>query len=161
MDPTIGYALAVLFVLIGLAGMLLPALPGVPMVFAGLLLAAWAGGFERIGGWTVLLLALLTLFAAIVDIVASAFGTRIAGASRWAFVGAAAGAIVGLAFGLPGLLFGPFAGALFCEWLVSRNVTQAARAGGGAALGLLIGAAIKIAVAFTMLGLFALAWWID
>ena len=161
MDPAVGYAFAVVFVLIGLAGMVLPALPGVPLVFAGLLLAAWSGGFEQIGGFTIFLLASLTLCAILVDIVAGAFGTRIAGASRWAFVGAAAGAVIGLFFGLPGLLLGPFIGALACEWLVSRNLAQAARAGGGATLGLMIGAAIKIAIAFTMLGTFALAWWID
>ena len=86
MDPAVGYAFAIIFVLIGLVGMLLPALPGVPMVFAGLLLAAWSGGFQHIGGVTIFILALLTLFAAIVDITASAFGTRIAGASRWAFL---------------------------------------------------------------------------
>jgi len=161
MDPAVGYAFAVVFVLIGLVGMLLPALPGVPMVFAGLLLAAWSGGFERIGGFTIFILALLTLFAAIVDITASAFGTRIAGASRWAFVGAALGAVIGLFFGLPGLVLGPFVGALACEWLVSGNLGQAARAGGGATLGLMLGAAVKIAIVFTMLGVFTLAWWLD
>ncbi len=161
MDPAIGYAVAVLFVLIGLLGMVLPILPGVPMVFAGLLLAAWSGGFERIGGLTVLLLALLTLCAVVVDLLASAFGTRIAGASRWAFIGAAAGTLVGLFFGLPGLLLGPFLGALGCEWLVSRNLGQAARAGGGATLGLVFGAAMKIAIVFAMLGVFGLAWLID
>ncbi len=161
MDPAVGYAFAIVFVLIGLVGMLLPALPGVPMVFAGLLLAAWTGGFEHIGGFTVFMLALLTLLATIVDITASAFGTRIAGASRWAFVGAALGAIVGLFFGLPGIVLGPFVGALACEWLVSRNLGQAARAGGGAAIGLMLGAAAKIAIVFTMLGVFSLAWWLD
>lgn len=161
MDPAVGYAFALIFVLIGLVGMLLPALPGVPMVFAGLLLAAWSGGFQHIGGVTIFILALLTLFAAIVDITASAFGTRIAGASRWAILGAALGAVVGLFFGLPGLVLGPFVGALACEWLVSRDLAQAARAGGGATIGLMIGAAAKIAIVFTMLGVFALAWWLD
>jgi hypothetical protein len=161
MDPALGYALAVVFVLVGLVGTVLPALPGVPLVFAGLLLAAWSGGFERIGGYTVLLLAVLTLFAVIFDLVASAFGTRVVGASPWAFFGAALGAVFGLFFGIPGLLLGPFLGALGCEWLVSRNLGRAARAGGGAAIGLLLGAAVKAAVVFTMLGVFALAWWID
>lgn len=161
MDPAIGYAFAAVFVVIGLLGMVLPALPGVPLVFAGLLMAAWSGDFRHIGGFTILMLAALTLFATAVDLIASAFGTRVAGASGWAFAGAALGAVVGLFFGIPGLILGPFLGALGCEWLVSRNLRQAARAGGGAALGLVLGAAVKIAVVFTMLGIFALAWWID
>ena len=161
MDPAIGYVFAVIFVLIGLVGMVLPALPGVPMIFAGLLLAAWSGDFEQIGGFTIFVLAALTLAAVVVDIIASAFGTRIAGASRWAFFGAAVGAVIGLFFGLPGLLLGPFVGALALEWLQSRDLGKAALAGGGATLGLIIGAAIKIAIAFTMLGVFAFAWWID
>lgn len=161
MDPAIGYAFALIFVLVGLAGMVLPALPGVPLVFAGLLLAAWSDGFVHVGGISILLLALLTLVAVVADLIASAFGTRLAGASGWAFGGAAVGAIVGLFFGLPGLILGPFLGALGAEWLVFRNFGRAAKAGGGAAIGLLIGAAVKVAVVFTMFGVFALAWWID
>jgi uncharacterized protein YqgC (DUF456 family) len=161
MDPAIGYAFALVFVLVGLAGMVLPALPGVPLVFAGLLLAAWSDGFVHVGGFTIVLLALLTLIAVLADIVASAFGTRIAGASGWAFGGAAVGAVVGLFFGIPGLILGPFLGALGAEWLVFQNFGRAAKAGGGAAIGLLIGAAVKVAVVFTMFGVFALAWWID
>ncbi len=161
MDPAIGYAFAAVFVLVGLAGMVLPALPGVPLIFAGLLLAAWSDGFAHVGGFTVLLLAALTLFAVLADLMASAFGTRLAGASGWAFAGAGIGAVVGLFFGIPGLLLGPFIGALLAEWLVFRNFGRAAKAGGGAAIGLLIGAAVKIAVVFTMFGVFALAWWID
>ena len=161
MDPAVGYAIAALFVLLGLGGVIMPVLPGVPLVFAGLLLAAWTGGFERISGLTVGLLAVLTLCAVVVDLIASAFGTRVAGASGWAFFGAAIGTVVGLFFGLPGLVLGPFLGALGCEWLVSRNLNQAARAGGGATVGLLLGAASKIAIVFAMFGVFVLAWWID
>jgi uncharacterized protein YqgC (DUF456 family) len=161
MDPAIGYAFALIFVLVGLAGMVLPALPGVPLVFAGLLLAAWSDGFAHVGGYTVLLLAALTLFAVVADLMASAFGTRLAGASGWAFAGAGAGTVIGLFFGIPGLLLGPFVGALLAEWLMFRNLGRAAKAGGAAAMGLLIGVAIKIAVVFAMLGVFVLAWWID
>ena len=161
MNPAIGYAFALIFVLIGLVGMVLPALPGVPLVFAGLLLAAWSDGFQHVGGVSVLLLAALTLFAVLADLVASAFGTRLAGASAWAFAGAGIGAVIGLFFGILGVLLGPFLGALLAEWLVFRNFGRAAKAGGGAAIGLLIGVAVKIAVVFTMLGIFALAWWID
>ena len=81
MDPAIGYAFALVFILVGLAGMVLPALPGVPLVFAGLLLAAWSDGFQHVGGFTVLLLAALTLFAVAADLVASAWQAPVPGRS--------------------------------------------------------------------------------
>lgn len=157
MTPEVLYVIAGIMVVLGLAGTVLPALPGVPLVFAGMLMAAWVGDFQHISAWTVAALAVLTLLAVGIDLLASAFGTRIAGASKWAFIGAAVGAIVGLFFGLPGLLLGPFVGAVAGEALVSNNVQQAAKAGIGASIGLLFGAIGKIALAFTMLGLFALA----
>ncbi len=157
MSAQVLYVVAGLMVVLGLAGTVLPALPGVPLVFAGMLLAAWAGDFVHIGLLTVATLAVLTAIAVAIDLVASAFGTRIAGASRWAFAGAAVGALLGLFFGLAGLLVGPFAGAVAAEALATQNLQQAARAGVGASIGLLFGAIGKIALAFTMLGVFGLA----
>lgn len=151
------YAAAALLVLVGLAGTVLPALPGVPLVFAGMLLAAWAGDFQLIGFWTIALLAFLALLATLADLAAGALGTRVAGASRHAFVGAAIGTLLGMAFGLAGLLLGPFLGALTGEVLARKNLQQAARAGIGATLGLLFGTVAKLALAFTMLGVFVLA----
>lgn len=151
------YVLAGALILIGLAGTILPALPGVPLVFAGMLLAAWTGDFEKVSVLSVVVLALLTALAMLADFLASAFGTRAAGASAWAFGGAALGALVGLAFGLAGLLLGPFVGAVLAELIATRHVAQAFKAGAGATLGLLFGAIAKVALAFTMLGVFVLA----
>jgi uncharacterized protein len=153
------YVLSAVLVLIGVAGTILPALPGIPLVFAGLLLAAWAGGFQQVSGWTVGFLGVLMVLAMLVDLAASAFGVKIAGASKWAFFGAALGAFLGLFFGLPGLLLGPFVGAISAELLVTQNIENSAKAGVGAALGILFGAVLKIALCFTMLGVFVLAWW--
>ena len=157
MQPELLYVLAGVMIVVGLVGTVLPALPGVPLVFGGMLLAAWAGGFAQIGGLTVTLLAVLTVLAVGIDLLASAFGTKVAGASAWAFGGASVGALVGLFFGLPGLLIGPFVGAVAAEALVSKNLQRATRAGLGASLGMLFGAIAKIALAFTLLGVFALA----
>lgn len=151
------YALATLLVIVGLAGTVLPALPGVPLVFIGMLLAAWAGDFQAIGIWTIVLLAVLTVLATLADLLAGALGTRVVRASPQAFIGAGIGALLGLGFGLPGLLFGPFLGALAGEAIQKRDLQQALRAGVGASLGLLFGTLAKIALAFTMLGVFALA----
>src|SRR5690349_13782396 len=110
MNPTGWYIVAAILTVVGVIGTILPMLPGVPLVFAGLALAAWVDGFRQVSGLTVAILGMLTLMAMAIDFAASAFGTKIAGASRWAFFGAALGAIVGLFFGPIGLFLGPFVG---------------------------------------------------
>ena len=159
MNPTLWYCIAVTLTLIGLIGTVLPLLPGVPLVFVGLALAAWVDGFQRVSEFTVVLLGLLTLLAILIDFVASAFGTKIAGASRWAFLGAALGAVVGIFFGPIGLFVGPFIGAVVLEVIATQNIERSLKAGVGASIGILLGAVAKIALSFTMIGMFGLAWW--
>jgi uncharacterized protein YqgC (DUF456 family) len=116
MDWTIlWWLLAGLIVIAGLAGTVIPALPGVPLVFAGLFLGAWIGNFETIGWFTVGILALLAIVAWAVDFVAGALGAKYLGASSRAFWGATIGAIAGIFFGLPGIILGPFIGAVLGE----------------------------------------------
>ena len=155
---TLLYLLAALLVIVGIAGSILPALPGLPVVFCGLLLAAWVGDFETVGWMTLTLLGALTLLAMAVDLVASLLGTRRVGASGLVVLGAAIGTIAGLFFGLPGLLVGPFAGALAGELLAGRGMQQAARAGVGAWIGFVVGTLAKLGLAFTMLGVYLVAW---
>lgn len=159
MNPNAWYIVAAILTLIGVFGTMLPLLPGVPLVFAGLALAAWVDGFKQVSGFTVVVLGVLTLLAMLIDFAASAFGTKIAGASRWAFLGAALGAIVGIFFGPIGLFVGPFVGAVLLEVWATQNIERSLKAGVGASIGILLGAVAKIALAFTMIGLFGLAWW--
>lgn len=154
------YVLAAILVLVGVAGTVLPALPGLPLVFAGMLLAAWAGGFQEVGGWMLGLLGLLTLLSLGVDFMATALGAKRVGASRLALVGAVIGTFAGLAFGIIGVFIGPFVGALIGELIHGRKVGQAAKVGFGTWLGILLGTALKLGLAFAMLGLFALAWFL-
>ena len=155
---TLWYVLAAVLVAVGLAGILLPALPGLPVVFAGLALAAWAGGFQEVSGWTVAVLGLLTVLSIGVDFLATALGAKRVGASRLALGGAIIGTFAGLFFGPVGLFVGPFAGALVGELIHGRKVGHAARVGFGTWVGILIGTVLKIGLAFAMLGLFAFAW---
>ena len=150
--------LAALLVLLGLAGMVLPAMPGAPVLFAGLLLAAWAEDFRYVGVWMLGGLGFLAALTYLADFVAGALGAKKFGASRRAIIGATLGALVGLFFGLPGILFGPFVGAVIGE-LSARpdDVRAAGLAGLGATLGLALGLAAKLALGFTMIGLFLLA----
>ena len=145
---------AVLLIVLGFAGLVLPALPGIPLVFAGLVLLAWAENFAYVGWVTLTLLGVLALLSYGIDFLASALGAKKFGASSRAVWGAAFGALVGLFFGLPGIVLGPFVGAVIGEFSGRSTLGAAAHAGIGATLGLLFGALLKIALAFTMIGVF-------
>jgi uncharacterized protein YqgC (DUF456 family) len=151
---TLLWILAVVLVVAGFAGLILPALPGPPLIFLGLLAAAWAEDFQYVGLWTLALLAVLTVVAYFIDFAATAFGAKRFGATPRAGLGAAIGLLVGMFFGLPGIVVGPFLGAVIGELSVRRSFEEASRAGLGATLGMAVGAAIKIALAFIMLGAF-------
>jgi uncharacterized protein YqgC (DUF456 family) len=149
--------LALALVLTGLAGLVLPAIPGAPLVFAGLLLAAWAEEFAYVGMWTLVALAVLALLTYGVDFWATMFGAKKFGASKRAVVGALIGAFVGVFLGFPGVLFGPFIGAVVGELLAQRSLKTATRAGFGATIGLVLGTALKLALALSMIGVFLVA----
>lgn len=151
------WVLALALVVIGLLGLVLPALPGAPLLFGGLLVAAWAERFAYVGPGTLVTLGFLALGTYAVDFAAGALGAKRFGASTRAVVGAAIGAVVGLFFGLPGVFLGPFVGAALGELSARRTLRAAGRAGVGASLGLVLGAAAKLALGFAMLGLFLIA----
>lgn len=152
------YVVAAILILAGLAGTILPALPGLPLVFVGMLLAAWADHFTRISGWTVAVLAVLTLVSVGVDIAATALGAKRVGAGKLAMLGAALGTLFGgLFFNIPGLIIGPFIGAMAAELIRGRELAHASKIGFGTWVGLALGTALKVALAFAMLGVFVLA----
>ena len=150
--------IAAMLVLVGLAGTLLPILPGVPLVFGGLLLGAWIDGFVHVGWPLLLVLALLTLLSVVVDVAATSLGAKRAGAGRAAMLGAAIGTLVGLFFGPVGLLVGPFLGAAAGQFLVRQDLLEAGRAGVGAWVGFLLGSLAKLALGLAMVLIFVLAW---
>jgi uncharacterized protein YqgC (DUF456 family) len=148
---------AVVLVLVGLAGIVLPALPGHVLVFAGLLLAAWADGFRHVSGWTLGVIAALAVASYGIDFASAALTTRKLGASGRAMAGAALGTLGGFFFGLPGLIAGPFVGAVAGELTATRDVRRAGRAGVAATIGFAVGTAVKVAIAFVMVGIFIAA----
>lgn len=161
LDPhSLWYLLAVVMVVVGVVGTVLPALPGVPLVFCGLLLAAWAGDFQRVSTFTLIVLGVLTVLALAVDFVAGMLGAQRVGASRQAVIGAALGTVAGLFFGLLGLLLGPFVGALLGELVAGGGLRKAAGVGIGAWLGFVVGTVVKLGVCFAMLGIFATVYWL-
>jgi len=144
-------------IVIGALGMVLPILPGAPLIFMGALLAAWAEEFVYIGWGSLTVLGVLAALGLAVDFIAGAFGAKRFGASRRAVTGATLGALVGLFFGIAGVLVGPFVGAVVGELSVRRNLAAAGRVGVGAALGLALGTAAKLAIAFAMIGVIVVA----
>ncbi|TDB27763.1 DUF456 domain-containing protein [Stenotrophomonas sp. ATCM1_4] len=155
------YTVAALLVLTGIAGIILPALPGVPLVFVGLLVAAWTEGFERVGWITLVVLGVLTVISIIIDIISTVIGAKKVGASRLALVGSAVGTVAGLFFMPIGLFVGPFLGALGGEYLHGRKLGQATKVGLGTWLGIVLGVAFKLGLAMTMVAVFAVAWFVN
>lgn len=154
------WLLAGVLVLAGVAGSVLPALPGVPLVFAGLAVAAWADDFQKVTWMTLVLLGVLTLLSFVIDLVATAMGAKRVGATRLAIIGAALGTFAGVFLGLPGLLIGPFAGAVIGEMISHGKLQQATRAGVATWVGLVFGTLTKLALVFAMLGIFAAAYFL-
>jgi uncharacterized protein YqgC (DUF456 family) len=154
MDPSVYFVLAALLVAVGIAGTVLPAIPGAVLVFAGLFLAAQAEGFRHVGGWGLGVIGALGLMAFGADFVASLLGAKRVGASPRALAGAALGGIAGIFLGLPGMLLGPFVGAFLGELWARGGIRQAGKVGFGTWLGLLLAAIAKLVLVFLMIGTF-------
>jgi uncharacterized protein YqgC (DUF456 family) len=150
------WILGAILTISGLAGMLLPFVPGAPFLLLGLIFCAWAEDFRYIGVNTLLILAFMAALTYLVEFAASILGVKKFGGSQRAMAGAALGGIVGIFFGIPGILLGPFAGAVAGELSLQRSLDQASRAGFGTVIGLAIGVAGKLAIGIAMLGLFLL-----
>lgn len=151
------WALAVALIVIGIAGTVLPALPGVVFVFGGIVLAAWIDDFARVSGWTVGALAVLAVLGFCVDYLAAALSARRAGATKAGLLGAALGTVAGVATGFWGLVFMPLVGAAIGEFIAQRDALRAGRIGAATWIGLLVGAVAKLAIVFTMVGIFVAA----
>jgi uncharacterized protein YqgC (DUF456 family) len=154
------WGLALFAVLLGFAGIVLPLLPGMPLLFGGLWLAAWLDDYARVGGSTILVLGVMALIAWLAEYLASALGVKRVGASGLAVAGAALGALFGLVGGIPGLIVGPVIGAATGEWIARRDGAQAARAGLAAGVGFLVALGFKLLIALAMVGVFAVAYFV-
>ncbi len=157
MTAALLWTLAVALIVLGLAGTVLPALPGTAFVLAGIVLGAWIDDFTRVGPVTVGIVAVLAVVAWVLDYVAGLLGARKAGASRQALVGAAVGTVAGLFMGLVGVLFMPLVGAAVGEYLARRDERRAVHVGVATWLGLMAGLIAKVVIAFVMVGLFVVA----
>ncbi|WP_199099025.1 DUF456 domain-containing protein [Dyella sp. ASV21] len=152
------YVLAAVLMVAGVAGNILPALPGIPMIFGGIWLAAAVDQYRHLGLWWLLVIGALGVVGVIVDFVAASLGAKRVGASKLALWGAAIGTVVGMFLGLAGLLLGPFVGAVLGELASGTSALRSAHVGAATWLGLLLGTLVKLVLSFMMIGLFAFAW---
>ena len=153
----IWWVLSVLLIVIGIAGTVLPALPGPVFVLAGVALAAWIEGFTRVGAVTVGMVTVLAVMAWILDYAAGMLGAKRVGASPKALAGAAIGTVAGIFFGFVGVLVFPLVGAAIGEYLDRRDHHHAIKVGLATWLGILAGLAGKVVIVFMMVGIFLVA----
>ena len=152
-------AIAAILIVVGLAGAVVPMLPGIPLIFGGLWIVAAADHYRHVGSGWLIAIACVAVFGLAMDFGAAALGAQRVGASARAVSGALIGTVVGIFFGIPGLIFGPFAGALIGELSVGRGLERSARVGFATWIGLIFGTVAKVATSIIMIVLFAAAWW--
>ncbi len=160
MDFNFLWIISAALILIGLAGTVLPLLPGTLLVWAGILVGAWIDDFTRVGVTTVLIISGLAVLAWALDFVAGLLGAKRAGASKLALIGAAVGTVVGIFMGLVGVLFMPLVGAAIGEYWAQKDQQRAAKVAVATWLGLILGMIAKVVLSFVMVGIFLVALWI-
>lgn len=151
------WLLATTLIIIGIAGTVVPALPGVLFVFAGILLGAWIDDFTVISVGSVIACGVIGIIAWVLEYVAGILGARRVGASRAAIVGSLIGTIAGIFSGLWGLLFMPLLGAAIGQYMVDSSLIRAQHVGIATWLGMVAGMLAKIALSFLMVGIFIVA----
>lgn len=149
----------VALILCGVAGTVVPALPGIPMIFLGALLAAWIGDFQHITWVPLVVLGVLTVIGLAVDWVAQTMGAQRAGASKWGILGSLIGTIAGLFMGIVGILFMPLVGAFIGEYIAQRDLRVAGNVGWATWVGMMVGTVVKLGLSFVMIGIMCFALW--
>ena len=154
-EQIIGLSLALFVMCVGMAGSILPGVPGTPLVVVAAIAHRLYFGTASVSNTVVVLIVLLMILSLVMDYLASMAGAKKLGATWRGVLGAVVGALIGIFFNLPGIILGPFLGAAAFEMIGGREWKEAARAGLGAVIGLFVGALGKVACCAAMMGLFA------
>ena len=157
MADTLWWVLSAGLILLGMAGIVLPALPGTVLVLAGIVVGAWIDDFTRVGWFALSIVTVLAVLAWVMEYVAALLGAKRAGASRQAVIGAALGTVAGIFMGLVGVLFMPLVGAAIGEFIARKDHNRAVKVGVATWLGLMAGMLAKVVLAFMMVGIYGVA----
>jgi uncharacterized protein YqgC (DUF456 family) len=145
-------------ILAGLVCAVLPALPGIPLIFAGIWLVAAGDNYRHLGKWWLICIAAIGCVGLAADFLAAALGAKRVNASKQAIWGAVIGTLVGLFFGIVGLLIGPFLGALVGELASGSSVTRSTDVGLSTWIGLILGMLVKLVASLMMVAMLLTAW---
>ena len=154
-EEIVGLSLALLVMLTGLIGSLLPVLPGTPLILIAAIGHRLYFGDASASNLVLAILGTLMVVSLVFDFLASVLGAKKFGATWRGMAGAVIGGIIGLFFSLPGIILGPFLGAMLFEMLGDKEFKKAAKAGLGATVGLLLGVVGKFSIGVVMIILFA------
>lgn len=159
MIHVLSLVIAIALIAAGLAGAMVPMLPGIPLVFGGIWLIAGLDHYQHAGLWWLLAIAGVGAVGLTLDLLAAALGAKRVGASRQAVWGALLGTLIGLFLGLPGLLLGPFVGAVLGEFSAGNSVLRSTHVGVNAWIGLIFGTIVKLVSSLMMVAMLGAAWW--
>jgi len=146
-------------IIVGLFGAIVPAMPGIPLIFGGIWLLGGVDQYRHLGLWWLVGIAVIGAVAMVIDLLSGTLGAKRVAASRQAIVGAFLGTLIGVFFGLPGLLFGPFLGAVAGELAAGNSVLRSAHVGVGTWIGLLFGTLVKLVASLMMVAMAGAGWW--
>lgn len=151
--------LSVAVILIGLAGTVIPALPGNPLIFLGALVWAMYFGFGSVGVGTLVILGSIAVLAQVFDYLASAYGAKKFGSTKWGIWGSIFGGIFGMiVLNVIGLVFGVFLGAVLAELVFAgKSAQHSLKVGLGSILGFLGGTVLKFILGIVMIAIFVMA----
>ena len=142
-------ALSILLMIVGIIGCLVPVLPGPPLSFLGILTLQFTR-FADVSTNLLIILAVVAVVVSILDFIVPVWGTRKFGGSKYGVRGATVGLIIGLFFGPPGIIIGPFIGAVVGEMIFKDDFRYAIKAGFGSLLGFMTGIGLKLAASFAI-----------
>ncbi len=147
--------ITIILMAVGLAGSVLPMLPGAPLIFLGAFIYAWYTNFAVVTWGILILLLALMLLSQLLEYLASMMGAKKFGASRWGIAGAFCGGFIGFFLGgIVGIIIGPFLGALLFELFYGKTIKASLHIGFGTVVGFVGGVIGKFIVALTMIGVF-------